>query len=159
MRLPIIPLAAVAVVFVIAAGPAAAAAATSAQSSIRFAWSQQITFAGSGDTRACRYMTEDYRRLYAIGTKSYADCPAAIKGRYAEDLRDLGRTALARQTRADAAAARRTKISVTGASARGRLRATVGDCTRTQSQKFKRVNGRWRVDIVTANTATLGCLR
>ena len=157
MRSPLIPLAAVALA--LAAAPAAAGAATSAQSSIRFAWSQQLTLAGAGDTKACRYMTEDYRYRVRIGATFYDDCPAAIRGRYAEQRKRLGRAALARQTRAEGAAARRARITVTGASARGRLRVSVGDCTRTQSQKFERVDGRWLVGVVTANTATLGCLR
>lgn len=48
------------VVLALAAAPPPAGAATSAQSSIRFAWSQQITYAGVGDARACRYMNEAY---------------------------------------------------------------------------------------------------
>lgn len=157
MRLSVFPVAAASMVLL--AVPSSPQAATGAQASIRFAWSQQITLAGTGDAKACRYMTDDYKDTYRFGQNSYPDCPSAIKGRYAEDRRQLGRAALARQTRADAAAARRTRISVSGASARGRLRVTIGDCTRTQSQKFKRVDGRWLVDVVTANTATRGCLR
>ncbi len=104
-------------------------------------------------------MTDDYKRQYQFGAKSYPDCASAIKGRYAEQRRELGRARLARETRADAAAARRTKITVSASSARARLRVTIGDCTRTQSQRFERVDGRWRVDIVTANTESLSCLR
>ncbi len=154
MRLALVSLLAT----VLLAGVPSADAAASAKSSIRFAWSQQITYAGKGDTRACRFMTEDHKRQYMFGAMSYDDCPAAIKGRYAEERKRVGRTALARRTQAEAAAARRARIRVSGARATSRLRYTMGDCTRTRSQKFRRVNGRWLVDVSTANSESLGCL-
>jgi len=104
-------------------------------------------------------MTEDHQRQYMFGATSYPDCHSAIKGRYSEERKRIGRAALSRRTKAEAAAARRARIRVSGSQARSKLRYTIGDCTRTRTQKFRRAGGRWLVDVSTANSETLGCLR
>lgn len=103
-------------------------------------------------------MNEAYQRQFMNGAPITArDCPAAVKAIYLRERKNLGSAKLARQTRADAAAAKRTRITVTGSSARAKLKATTGDCIRTQNQRFTRTNGRWLVGDITANTASLSC--
>lgn len=156
MRLLPVSLAVLATLLV--ALPASAGAATSPQASIRFAWTQEIGLLAKGDAKACRYMTKRLQDNLKISTGKFdATCAQAVRASYLSERKRYGTTGLDRRRRADQAAVKTTKIRVSGASARARLRSRVGDCTMTDDRTFKRVGGRWFVDVSTANSETLGC--